>query len=113
MNTFYRTLFLLTCLLLVNGTGNVLAQNYSSLVTGVNTVWTSGLPSSLFPYNGNATPIVVGNPNTASYPSIFALASVSGAGRAVGLAHEGVLGNNDISQYNNLTFALNIFNWLD
>lgn len=113
MNTFYRTFFLLICLLLTNGASNVLAQNYGSLVTGVSTVWTSGLSSSLFPYNDSATPIVIGNPNTASYPSIFALASVSGAGRAVGLAHENVLGNNDISQYNNLTFALNIFNWLD
>lgn len=114
MNAFFKTLFLAACLLLSSIFSRTLwAQNYSQLVTGVSTVWTSGLPSSLFPYNNTATPIVIGNPNTASYPAIFALASVLGSGRAVGLAHDGVLGNNDISQYNNLTFALNIFNWLD
>lgn len=89
------------------------AQNYEALVIGVDTVWTNGLSSSLFPYSNNAVPIVTGNPATASYPSIFALASVSGIGRTVGLARESILGDSDIAQYDNAAFALNIFNWLD
>ncbi len=104
--------FLFFCIALLS-CNSALGQNYSNLTTGLSNVWTSGLPSSLFPYNDSAIPIVTGNANTASYPAIFALASVTGLGRAVGLAHESVLGNNDIPQYDNTNFALNIFNWLD
>ncbi|HRI26455.1 MAG TPA: hypothetical protein PK239_02760 [Chitinophagales bacterium] len=83
------------------------------MVSGLSTVWGGGYPSTLFPYNSSAVPIVSGNINTASYPSVFCLASVYGSGRAVALAHEGVFSNSEITQFNNVAFALNIFDWLD
>ncbi|MBK8442104.1 MAG: hypothetical protein IPL35_01230 [Sphingobacteriales bacterium] len=91
---------------------NIAAQNYAALVAGVSTVYTSGLPSSMFPYNSAAVPIVAGA-STASFPSIFAMAAAYGSGKVVGVAHEGVFGNSDIVLYQNNTFALNICNWLD
>lgn len=107
--SFFKYIFIV-CAVLMNI--NIAAQNYAALVAGVSTVYTSGLPSSMFPYNSAAVPVVAGA-STASFPSIFAMAAAYGSGKVVGVAHEGVFGNSDIILYQNNTFALNICNWLD
>ena len=89
------------------------AQNYSDIVVGVDTVWTSGTPGPVFPSNSLAIPIVSGHPETANFPSTFFLASVFGTGRVIGFGHDGFFANGSINSFDNIQLALNTFDWLD
>lgn len=89
---------------------------------GLNKVWIE-VPSSLS-VRGNARAVIWGSNasyaqsgSTFTYPRgsrpLCVATSESGKGRVVYVAHDGIFHNQNLRRYDNLSLALNIFNWLN
>jgi hypothetical protein len=93
--------------------GSLFADGLETIVTGVDTVWAGGGVGPVMGLNEGVTAIVAGDEYTASIPSIAAVASTSGNGRAVGFGQEGFFTDQHIGLFDNLRIATNAVSWLD
>ena len=91
----------------------VLADGIESIVTNVDTVWVPGGVGPVMGLNENVVAIMAGDEFTASVPSIAAVASTGGSGRAVGFGQEGFFTDEHIGFFDNLQIATNAVAWLD
>ena len=107
-----KTRILLISLLVSLG-NNVFSQNLSDLFTNIDTLFISGgTPSHLSLINATVTPIVSNSPcNTTRYN--YSVATQYQNGKVIAIAHEGLLSNNNINLYDNLTFLTNAIGWLN
>ena len=104
---------ILLIILLVSLGNNVFSQNLSDLFTDIDTLFISGgTPSHLSLINATVTPIVSNSPcNTTRYN--YSVATQYQNGKVIAIAHEGLLSNNNINLYDNLTFLTNAIGWLN
>tara|TARA_B100000809_G_scaffold58771_1_gene55255 strand:+ start:2059 stop:4410 length:2352 start_codon:yes stop_codon:yes gene_type:complete len=107
-----KTRILLTILIVALGS-NVFSQSFLDLVTNIDTLFISGgTPSHLSLINPTVTPIVSSSPcNTPRYN--YSVATQYQNGKVIAIAHEGLLSNNNINLYDNLTFLTNAIGWLN
>ena len=107
-----KTRILLILLSVLLG-GNVFSQNLSDLFINVDTLFIpGGNPGHLSIINQNVTPIVSSSPcNIPKYN--YSVATQYQNGKVIAIAHEGLLSNNSIQSYDNLTFITNAIDWLN
>lgn len=92
---------------------SISAQNLNALFTNVDTLFLPGAALGSLELSGsNATPIISNSP--CEQPQMhFAIAAQYQNGRAIAIAHEGILSNNSINSYDNLEFLKNVMDWLN
>ncbi len=89
------------------------AQNLEDIFVDVDTIFIPGaLPGHLSPNNGNVTPIISSSP--CNIPILhYSVATEYQNGKVIAVAHEGIFTNNNINEYDNLTFLVQAMNWLN
>lgn len=89
------------------------SQSLNQIFTNVDTLHIPGAgPGSLLINNTNVIPIVSGSPceNELRHYSVTRKYQ---NGKVIAIGHEGLIVNNSIGSYNNLTFLLNVMDWLN
>ncbi|MDP5232003.1 MAG: T9SS type A sorting domain-containing protein [Cellulophaga sp.] len=99
--------------LLVLISSNAFSQNLSDIFTNVDTLFIpDALPGHLLPINQNVTPIV--SSSSCNIPKYnYSVATQYQNGKVIAIGHEGLLSNNSINSYDNLTFLTNAIGWLN
>lgn len=89
------------------------AQNFSQILLNVDTVHLPGInPTHLGLLDTNAVPIISSNPCDNQMFN-FIVGSTHQSGRVLAVGHEGLLTNNNIGSFDNLTLVENMFDWLN
>lgn len=87
-------------------------ETYSELVNNIDTVYVGGTPGSLYLTSLSSIPLV-SNPFSTNCPSLLVAGGIYGDGRFVAVGHDGLIGDNSITLFDNSTFIRNAFNWMN
>ncbi len=104
--------YLLAACLLFTLANTAATQNLADIFTGVDTLFMPGAaPGALTADGPEATPIVSSGPCNIPQRH-YSVAATYQNGRVLAIAHESLLSDNSIGQYDNLPFVTNALNWL-
>jgi hypothetical protein len=92
---------------------SVALSNMSSLTESLSSVYFHGLASPMIFLNDSFVPVVSGDENTSTVPSVLVGASSFGSGRLIVVGNDGFLTNPVYGLFDNTKFGDSVFDWLD